>query len=88
MSVETMQASHPTVVQRARLAITNRMVAWAGVIGVGLMPCPDCGLPLGVKIWPVAGIVWLFQRFRRRKANELDLLLMENAARPPAPKQR
>jgi hypothetical protein len=87
MGVKSIQASRPTVIQRARLAVTNRMVAWAGVIGVGLMPCPDCGLPLGVKIWPAAGVVWLFQRFRRRKAAELDLLLMEDVAHSPAPKQ-
>jgi hypothetical protein len=69
--------------QRARLAITNRMIAWAGVIGIGLLPCPDCGLPLGVKLWPAAGIVWLFQQFRRRSAAKLDLLLMVDVTHSP-----
>ena len=38
------------LVNRWRLALNNRIVAWAGVIGIGLLPCPDCGLPLAIKI--------------------------------------
>ena len=81
--MKTINISSLNSIRRARLAITNRMIAWAGVLGLGLMPCPDCGLPLGVKIWPLAGVVWLFHRFRRRSAKTLDLLLMEDVAHPP-----
>ena len=38
------------------------------------MPCPDCAVPLATHIWPVAGAVWLFRRWRRRGEAELDLL--------------
>lgn len=61
--------------KRWRSAVNYRLVAWTGVFGLGLVPCPDCGLPLAVKIWPVAGVVWLFRRWRRRSAARLDLLL-------------
>ena len=61
--------------KRWRLALNNRLVGWAGIIGLGLMPCPDCALPLAVKIWPVAGLVWLLRRFRRQTEDRLDLLL-------------
>jgi hypothetical protein len=61
-----------------RLKLNNRVVAWAGVLGVGLLPCPDCGLPLAVKIWPVAALVGLFQWFKRRSARRLDLLLTDD----------
>jgi hypothetical protein len=61
-----------------RLKLNNRVVAWAGVIGVGLLPCPDCGLPLAVKIWPVAALVGLFQWIKRRSARRLDLLLTDD----------
>lgn len=66
------------LITRWRLALNNRMVAWGSVIGVGLLPCPDCGLPLAVKIWPVAGLVWLIRRIRRRSDERLALLLTDD----------
>ena len=61
--------------KRWRLRLNNRVVAWVSVAGVGLLPCPDCGIPLGVKIWPVAGVIWLYWRLRRRGEAQLDLLI-------------
>jgi len=66
------------LVNRWRLALNNRIVAWAGVIGIGLLPCPDCGLPLAIKIWPVAGVVWVVRRVRRRSDERLALLLADD----------
>ncbi|WP_119067448.1 hypothetical protein [Aggregatilinea lenta] len=63
-----------------RLKANNRLVAWAGVLGVGLLPCPDCGLPLGIKIWPVAAGVWVFRRLARRSMSRMDLLLTGDLA--------
>lgn len=63
--------------QRWQLALNNRLIAWAGMLGVGLLPCPDCGLPLAIKVWPLAGLFWVFQRVRRRSERHLDLLLLE-----------
>jgi hypothetical protein len=59
-----------------RLKLNNQIVAVIGLFGVGLLPCPDCGLPLAVKVWPAAGLVWLYRRFRRRSLRRLDLLLI------------
>ncbi len=61
-----------------RLKLNNRVIAWAGVLGAGLLPCPDCGVPLAVHIWPVAALVWIYQRVRRRSAARLDLLLSDD----------
>jgi hypothetical protein len=61
-----------------RVKLNNRVVGWAGVIGVGLLQYPDCGLPLAVKIWPVAVLVALFQWIKRRSARRLDLLLTDD----------
>jgi hypothetical protein len=66
--------------RRWQLTLNNRLVAWAGIIGIGLMPCPDCGLPLAIKVWPVAGLVWLFRRLRQRSQDQLDLLLTDDLA--------
>jgi hypothetical protein len=65
------------------LKLNNRMVAWAGVLGAGLLPCPDCGLPLAVKLWPIAAVVGLFQWFKRRSARRLELLLTDDVATKP-----
>jgi hypothetical protein len=69
--------------RRWRLALTNRLITWAGVLGIGLLPCPDCGLPLAVKIWPFAGLFWLYQRVRRRSERALDLLLLDSPGDHP-----
>ncbi len=66
-----------STMKKWRLALNNRLIAWGGIFGLGLMPCPDCGLPLAVKIWPVAGVAWLFNRWRRRSIGKLDLLLTD-----------
>jgi len=77
------------MVDRLRLKLPNKWVVYAGVVGVGLLPCPDCAVPLATHIWPVAGAVWLFRRWRRRGEAELDLLiagdLIERAAPPSEP---
>lgn len=74
------------MIDRWRLKLTNKWVAFAGVAGAGLLPCPDCGIPLAAHIWPVAGAVWLFRRWRRRGEAQLDLLLtgdlLDRAAGP------
>lgn len=73
------------MIQKLRLKLTNGWVAAVGVFSVGLLPCPDCGIPLAAHVWPVAGIVWLYRRVRRRSLNRLDLLLTDDlAARVPA----
>jgi hypothetical protein len=66
---------------RWRLKLNNRWVALAGVLGVGLLPCPDCGLPLATHIWPVAAVVWLYRRIRRRSMHHLALLLPDDSPR-------
>lgn len=63
-----------------RMKANHRVMAWAGVLGVGLMPCPDCGLPLGLKIWPVAALIWAFRRIVRRNLGRMDLLLADDLA--------
>ncbi len=60
-----------------RMKANHRMMSWIGVLGVGLLPCPDCGLPLGVKIWPIAAVIWAFRRIAQRSLGRMDLLLTE-----------
>jgi hypothetical protein len=64
------------MLKNVRVKLTNKWVALAGTFGAGLLPCPDCGVPLAVHIWPVVGVIWLYRRFQRRSINKLDLLLL------------
>ena len=66
-----------------RLKLNNQIVMGMGLFGIGLLPCPDCGLPLAIKVWPAAGLIWLFRRFRRRSLRRLDLLLTDDYAGQP-----
>lgn len=63
------------MLSRLKLKLNNRIMAWVGVAGVGLLPCPDCGIPLAVHVWPVAALVWGWRRLRQRSLAQLDLLL-------------
>ncbi|MBN1200344.1 MAG: hypothetical protein JXJ20_00680 [Anaerolineae bacterium] len=63
---------------RWQLKLNNRVVALMGVVGVGLLPCPDCGLPLAVHIWPVAALVWVYRRVRRRGTAQLNALIEDS----------
>ena len=38
-----------------------------GIIGVGILPCSDCGAPIIFHIWPIAGLLAIAQMIRRRK---------------------
>jgi len=39
-------------------------------LGVGALPCPDCGAPMIFHIWPIAGLLVVAQVFRKRKGEE------------------
>ena len=68
--------------QRLRLKLTNKWVALVGTAGAGMLPCPDCGVPLAVHIWPVAGAIWLYRRWQRRSIARLDLALTNTRSHP------
>jgi hypothetical protein len=31
----------------------------AGILGIGLLPCPDCGTPIMIKYWPAVVVIAL-----------------------------
>ena len=44
----------------------------AGLVGLGLLPCPDCGAPMIIHFWPVA-IVLAFRNLVRKKRQKSDI---------------
>jgi len=39
----------------------------AGLVGVGFLPCPECGAPLLWHFWPIAAVLALRNIVRDRK---------------------
>jgi hypothetical protein len=57
---------------RKRLScLTTRNLLLAGTfLGVGALPCPDCGAPMIFHIWPIAGLLVIAQFVRKRNNKE------------------
>jgi hypothetical protein len=41
-------------------------VAVAVLLGAGIAPCPDCGLPLAIHLWPLAVLMAIVHLIARR----------------------
>jgi len=61
-----------------RLKLTNTRTAILGLLGIGLLPCPGCGAPLAAHTWPIALLIWTYQRIRKRQNKYLDMLIAES----------
>jgi hypothetical protein len=40
------------------------------MLGVGALPCPDCGTPMIFHIWPIAGLVLAVRAIKKRYREE------------------
>jgi hypothetical protein len=38
----------------------------AALLGVGMLPCPECGAPVILHIWPIAGLLLVVRALKRR----------------------
>jgi hypothetical protein len=55
----------------------------ASLVGLGFLPCPECGAPMIIHFWPIAAVVALRNYFRgrqikREKEESEDLSLNDN----------
>jgi len=60
-------------------------VAW--VVGMGLLPCPECGVPMIIHFWPIAAVLALRNLLREKKKknsslDELNAYMGELSANP------
>jgi hypothetical protein len=46
------------------------MLLVGAFLGIGALPCPDCGAPMIFHIWPIAGLLVVAQVIRKRKGKE------------------
>ncbi len=42
-----------------------------GWLGLGILPCPDCGAPIALHFWPLALVVLLTRVVRRQNPSQL-----------------
>jgi len=51
--------------KRLRKSAAKLWLAAGGLLGVSLLPCPECGTPLIFHVWPLAGLVLLARAIRK-----------------------
>ncbi len=52
--------------KRLTSAATRGWLLVGTLLGLGTLPCPECGLPMILHFWPVAGLVLVVQTLKRR----------------------
>jgi hypothetical protein len=55
-------------VELVRRRINRRGLKITGLVGAGLLPCPDCGGPLIAHLWPIALVAAVRELFQRKNA--------------------
>jgi hypothetical protein len=56
--------------KRFSASMVKGMLIFGAFLGVGALPCPDCGTPMIFHIWPIAGLLVVAQVIRKRKGEE------------------
>jgi len=74
------------VVERFRQMTRTQSAGWWTAIGallaMGAVPCPECGGPMVLHTWPLAGLLILARALKRRKSRGQQA--MQNTAPDPA----
>ena len=65
---------------RIKWAAVKPWLGVAGMLGAGILPCPDCGMPMIVHFWPLAAALAFYNLTKRRRAK-----LQAPTADAPAP---
>jgi hypothetical protein len=57
-----------------RKRLTASTMKWmllvGAFLGVGALPCPDCGTPMIFHIWPIAGLLVVAQAIKKQRGAE------------------
>ncbi len=68
------------MIERVRKRLAASTAKWwlsfGALLGVGLLPCPDCGAPMILHFWPLAAMMLALRAVKRR-----------HRERPPVPDQ-
>ena len=62
------------MIRRINKQLAGSKAKWwlmmGGFLGAGMLPCPECGTPMILHVWPLAGMVLVVQAMRRRVQKE------------------
>ena len=53
--------------KQLRGAVTRGWLVVGALVGMGMLPCPDCGGPMIIHYWPIAALAVALQTLRRRR---------------------
>lgn len=74
-----------SVFARIRWAILRPWLGVAGLLGVGALPCPDCGAPMIAHLWLPAVLLALRNILRQRNIRQEQTLIQAKNSPPPLP---
>jgi hypothetical protein len=60
----------------ARWKIIKPWLGVVGLVGLGLLPCPDCGTPMILHFWPIA-LVLTYRNIIKKKYQESNIIHYE-----------
>ncbi len=55
------------IYKRLSSATAKSRLTVGALLGVGLLPCPDCGTPMIFHIWPIVGMVLIARAVKERR---------------------
>ncbi len=62
------------MIERMRKRLAASTAKWwlaaGALLGVGMLPCPDCGAPMILHFWPLAAMVLALRAMKRRYRGE------------------
>jgi len=71
-----------TLRQKLARRFTSEWVVIGALLATGAVPCPECGGPMVLHTWPLAGLLILARALKRRKSRGQQA--MQNNAPDPA----
>ena len=72
--------------QRLTTSTTKGLIVMGAMLGVGVLPCPECGTPMIFHFWPIAGLVLTAQAIKKhyREKGQVISEIAPTEPRPPA----
>jgi hypothetical protein len=58
--------------KRLKNSTIKLWLAGGGLLGASMLPCPDCGTPMILHVWPLVGFV-LIARAIKKRAQEKEM---------------